>query len=650
MNRKINLSQISLAIVLLLIVSVACSSRPGRIGNPSMIHEEAPVIITSPPPSTAYDTQAILEQTELPQRDFVALAQRLRQAGEIPRVVRDAPHAYEIGDEELFWASNVDSNDHSQIPAILHYITPHLYVWVEQGAQADMDALRASADRFEEQTYPTNRRYFGSEWSPGIDGDDHLNILHATNLGDTVAGFYSSSDEFSHLAHEYSNEREMFYINLDGVAIGSEYYDGVLAHEFQHMIHWHMDRNEDLWLNEGFSELASYLNGFDHGSSDALLFLSHPDLQLTHFSYGDANSSAHYGAAYLFTLYFLDRFGEEATRALVAHPANGPAGINAVLSQLNEPLDFATLFADWAVALFLDDTTLSDGRYGFQSIDLDRPGLAAEYSSYPVSATEATVHQFASDYLRLTGTSPVTVVFTGTQQVPLVGTTPHGGTFQWWSNRGDDADTTLTRAFDFSGLETVTCDYWLWYDIEKDWDYAYLQVSTDGGRTWNIIQTPHTTGKDPTGNNYGYGYTGMSGNDSDPQWIHETIDLSAYARQSILLRFEYITDGAINRAGLVLDDFSIPELNYQDGFEIDDSEWKTAGFVRSDNVLPQKFIVQLIELGAKPLVRQLPLNKQKAEWQIPLDDETSEAILIISGLCPVTLETASYAYQIVPGQ
>ena len=90
-----------------------------------MIQEEVPVIITSHPPSTAYDTQAILEQTELPQRDLVALAQRLRQAGEIPLVVRDAPHAYEIGDEELFWASNVDTSEHSQITAVLHYITPH---------------------------------------------------------------------------------------------------------------------------------------------------------------------------------------------------------------------------------------------------------------------------------------------------------------------------------------------------------------------------------------------------------------------------------------------------------------------------------------------------------------------------------------------
>ena len=650
MKKKIDRLLISFATVIFLGMSISCSPMLQRLVDPVLIPEIIPALVANPPPSTAYDTLETLEETQIPQRDLVSLAQRLLKAGAIPLVVRETPYAYQLGAEELFWVSNVDTDEHFQITATLAYITPHLYVWVEKGAQVDLDALRTSADRFEGQTYPTNQRYFGSEWSPGVDGDVHLNILHATGLGNSVAGYYASSDEFSQLAHAYSNEREMFYANLDTITVGSDYYDGLLAHEFQHMIHWHSDRNEDLWLNEGFSKLASYLNGFDNGSSESH-FMSQPDLQLNHFSYGDAESSAHYGASYLFTHYFLDRFGEEASRALVAHPANGPAGINAILGQLDEPLDFPTLFADWAAALYLDDPSLLDGRYGYRSIDPGRPALSAEYSTFPVDLTRASVQQYASDYIRLVGTSPVTVIFSGTRQVPLVATPAHGGRYHWWSNRGDDADVTLTRAFDLSELETVTLDYWLWYDIEKDWDYAYLAVSTDGGKTWETVQTPHTTGDDPTGNNYGNGYTGMSGSGSSPEWIHEQADLGAYAGQPVLIRFEYITDGAIHKAGLVLDDFSIPELGFQDGFEADDPAWEPAGFVRNDNVLPQEFAVQLIELGAKPRVRQLSLNEQgQARWHIPLDAETTEAVLIVSGITPVTLEAASYAYQVVPTQ
>ena len=66
-------------------------------------------------------------------------------------------------------------------------------------------------------------------------------------------------------------------------------------------------------------------------------------------------------------------------------------------------------------------------------------------------------------------------------------TTAHSGRYVWWSNRGDESDTTLTRTFDLTGLEQATLQAWLWYDIEKDYDYAYVEVSTDGGQTWEVL-------------------------------------------------------------------------------------------------------------------------------------------------------------------
>jgi hypothetical protein len=195
------------------------------------------------------------------------------------------------------------------------------------------------------------------------------------------------------------------------------------------------------------------------------------------------------------------------------------------------------------------------------------------------------------------------------------------------------------------------CVYEKWAEAGAGIVIRSLLHTADGGRTWDTIQTPHTTEEDPAGNNYGNGYTGMSGDGSNPQWIHEQVNLGAYAGQPVLLRFEYITDGAIHGAGLVLDDVSILELDYRDGFEIDDPAWEAAGFVRTDNVLPQEYVIQLIELGNKPRVRHLPLNTQgQARWHVPLDDETGEAILVVSAVTPVTLESASYAYQVVPAQ
>ena len=38
------------------------------------------------------------------------------------------------------------------------------------------------ADSFENQIYPTDRAFFGSEWTPGVDGDPHIYILYARGL------------------------------------------------------------------------------------------------------------------------------------------------------------------------------------------------------------------------------------------------------------------------------------------------------------------------------------------------------------------------------------------------------------------------------------------------------------------------------------
>ncbi|WP_205128613.1 hypothetical protein, partial [Escherichia coli] len=110
------------------------------------------------------------------------------------------------------------------------------------------------------------------------------------------------SDEYHPLVQPYSNAHEMFYINASQ-SLSSDYTYSVLAHEFQHMIRWYNDRNEDSWLNEGSSELASYLNGYGTGGFD-YLFSRRPDTQLNSWPEGPGAAGANYGAAYLFMAYF----------------------------------------------------------------------------------------------------------------------------------------------------------------------------------------------------------------------------------------------------------------------------------------------------------------------------------------------------------
>ena len=63
------------------------------------------------------------------------------------------------------------------------------------------------------------------------------------------------------------------------------------------------------------------------------------------------------------------------------------------------------------------------------------------------------------------------------------------------------------------------------YDIELDWDYAYVVVSTDNGATWTPVPTNLSTDTDPNGQNFGHGITGSTGGD----WVDLTADLTGFS-------------------------------------------------------------------------------------------------------------------------
>jgi len=626
--------------------------------TPAPVIVQTPVLskVEGPVPPAEPSIEELLAETVLPERDLLALTTRLKKLAEpIPVVVNATPPHYEVGDRTEFWINEEATNTYFRSWATLRYITPHVYMWVEDGYEVDQDALIRSAEQFENETYPDNRRYFGSEWTPGVDNDPHISIFNGNVPG--VAGYYCSPDEYSRLVNPYSNEREMFYINLDNARPGNDYYDGILAHEFQHMIQWHTDRNEDTWVNEGLAELAAYLNGYDVGAADRI-FSRTPDTQLTAWADDPNLAGPNYGGSYLFMVYFLERFGDKVLRQVVASKADGIAGFDEVLADQGLGVTFKDVFADWLIANYLNDPSLGDGRYGYRGLEVERPAVDVTYNQYPVQPVTATVHQYGADYIELqAGGGDVVVQFTGSTTVKLVDNEAHSGSYQWWSNRGDESNTTLTHAFDLTGLAQATLQAWLWYDIEKDYDYAYVEVSTDGGQTWDVLPGKYTTDYNPAGNNFGQAYTGKSGveadasedSDAQPQWVLEEMDLTPYAGQPILLRFEYITDDAVNSPGFCVDDITIPELGYHYDAE-DDGDWVALGFIRTDNTLPQRYLVQLIELGAETRVLQIELDEaQRGQWVIEgFGDKVERAVLVVSALAPKTTELAGYQYSVEP--
>jgi immune inhibitor A len=602
-----------------------------------------------PPGEIGEETELLLQSTDIPIRDLYELAARLEGTDpDMPRSTNpEGSPDYPVGTRRLFHCSNLETNSQFDIYAILEYKTEHVYMWVEDGVRFDPQTLASAADTFEDQTYPTNREFFGSEWRPGVDNDPHLSILHAGGLGFSILGIYSAADEFVSAIREDSNEMEMFYINTDLLRINSTDYNATLAHEFQHMIRWYQDRNESTWLDEGFADLASALNGFDtHGHSAAFAYA--PDTQLNDFDYEAGDNIASYGAAYLFTLYFLDRFGEEATQALSAAPENGLEGVDVVLADIAPALTHEDVFADWVLANLLDDPSVDEGTYGYRDSDPPEFAIGEEHDErqLPLSRS-AEVHQYGTDYIELEADQPLLFQFQGATSVGLADAPAHSGQYSWYSNRADDSDTTITQSFDLSGVSQATLEYWAWYDIEEDWDYAYLEISTDYGESWEIVPTPSCTTFDPNFSSYGCAYTGASGGSFFPEWVLEQVDLSPYTGGKVVLRFEYITDDAVNRPGLVLDDVAIPEIGYDSDFEADDGGWEAAGFVRTANIMPQEWILQLVVYGSGITVERLELAYDRTgEWIIPLEGKAHRAVIAISAVAPVTTEPAQYHYDL----
>jgi hypothetical protein len=597
----------------------------------------------------ALETLNTLENAEVPINDPRELAERLGGKKNIPETVPAPP--LELGMEKAFWVTNIDTNDNAQVTATLHYMTPHLAFWVQNGVSFNEADLRRLSDTFENKIYPTNREFFGSEWSPGIDEDVRLYVLFARGLGTSIAGYFSAADSLPPEAHPYSNAHEMFLMNADTLDLGEPYIYSTMTHEFQHMIHWYRDRNEESWMNEGFSVLSELLNGYDSGGFE-YSYVADPDLQLTYWP-SSSESVPHYGASFLFVAYFLDRFGEEATKAVVAHPDNGMDSIDSVLASLGavdpqtgQPITADDVFADWVVTTFLNDADVEDGRYAYRLYaDAPRARPTEEIGVCEDTWEDRTVRQYGVDYIQLNCLGSYTLNFQGATEVGVLPVDPNSGDYAFWSNKGDESNMTLTRTFDFTGVSgPLSLEYATWYDLEEDYDYLYLVASEDG-QNWQTLNTPsgRDRSEDPSGNAYGWGYNGASG-----EWIDESVDLSQFAGKQVQIRFEYVTDAAVNGEGLLLDDVRVPEIDYSADFETDEGGWEAAGFVRIQNRLPQTFRISLIQDGQEVTVDTITLQEgQSVEIPLELTDSQRGAVLVVSGITRFTTQEASYRFRFI---
>jgi hypothetical protein len=352
--------------------------------------------------------------------------------------------------------------------------------------------------------------------------------------------------------------------------------EGVFAHEYQHLLEHFADPDEVDWVDEGLAEWARTLTGYVDPALPAtrLGFDKHiqcflgndvgpdngPENSLTLF--GDAwNGDCDYGAVYTFMEYLQGRFGTRAMTALHRGQANGLAGVQEALGRR---ADAGEVLHDWAASMALDDALRSRADDD-ELRELRAPTLDASVNwDSPAAYASPGAAPNGSDYVRLRDGSGRYLKARDLRSLSLDGTTqlegspvewtvdptpPGGGGAALYTGVGNNLDRTIVRPLSVpaGGGDLAFQAQW---NVEEDptggWDFTFVQVSTDGGKTYASI--PCTSSRSdaspfsrPVMQENVPGYTAYSAG-----WRAEHCSLNAYAGKSILLAFRHVTDGSVS--------------------------------------------------------------------------------------------------------
>jgi hypothetical protein len=213
-----------------------------------------------------------------------------------------------------------------------------------------------------------------------------------------------------------------------------------------------------------------------------------------------------------------------------------------------------------------------------------------------------------ADYVRLRGATDArkkylstadlrTIEFTGARTLPsepmgwtsVTNAPDHAGNPALFSGVASTLDRAAITSVTVPAADPSLTFQTKW-DLEPQWDFGVVQVSTDGGKTWTSLANGSTTAEhDPGALNAIVanlpGYTGSSGG-----WVPQRFDLSRWAGQNVLLSFRMMTDTNTEGPGWWVDDIAVGGQVVSDGSS-------TRGFRSQTEVNPKPvagFTVQLV--------------------------------------------------------
>ena len=377
-------------------------------------------------------------------------------------------------------------------------------------------------------------------------------------------------------------------------------YAGVFAHEWQHLLHYYTDPFETTWVNEGISDWAQTLTGyvdatatvFDRGADSHIYCFQGfgtvqtpfntnprdcggPENSLNLWGEGNPNALlADYGNAYSLMLYLADRYGTDIMSRLhrdgelqglpsleAALKAEGAKSMYGVIHDFQSMVLLDKIVGDSKRSVVLGVPKRRVTTPSLRStINLANPNINDDPGAAPNGADYVPLQDAKGKVLK--GRDLRSLSFTGAKELPplplawtIVNDDPdRPGNPVLFSGNANNTDASAVTPVTVPTADP-TLRFLAKYGAEFGFDYGYVQVSTDGGATYTTIPGDKTIDA-PLG-------PGLNGTTTG--FEPHSYDLSAYAGQSVLIAFRYVSDGGVNEGGLLVDDITVGGTTVSDG-------------------------------------------------------------------------------------
>jgi Immune inhibitor A peptidase M6 len=492
--------------------------------------------------------------------------------------------------------------------------------------------------------------------------DENFYDFNNTQAFSYIAGFYSSGlddlfnrtimtiDAFDWLHRTGANppHEPVPGNNCTSAPARPFLYEGVFAHEYQHLLEQYEDPDEVTWVNEGLSDHAQTLTGYVDPSrpiteigfdGHTQCFLGYlgvqtfanpnprdggPENSLTLWGdQGDDEILCDYGAVYTSMEYYSGQFGLSFMTRLHRDDANGLTGLQDALNTFAPGETTGNVLHRWSMMVAID--ALLNGRRKLEG------GLASRYRTPTLNASINwdTTHAYdtpgappnGSDYVRLRDGAGRYVRlndieelrFDGASTIPprpiqwSVDANPPGqpGDPALYSGTGDNRDEAIVRSMSVPTGAGATLTFDARWNLEEDaggpWDFAFVQISTDGGNSYKSLsctdtRTDHNPGAIPI---IVANLPGFSGDSAG--FRPQVCSLAAYAGQNVLLSLRTINDPATQGTdptippGFWVDDLAVGGTVLSDGTTL--AGWQSPTQVNPIRV--SGFTVQLLAYKTK---------------------------------------------------